>query len=59
MKRINPCVALLAFVASVQILAAAPAVDWLIDSAPFKARVTKSKDGRELELNNGLLRRVI
>lgn len=41
-------------------VAAAPATpDWLIDSAPFKARVTKSNDGRELVLNNGLLRRVI
>ncbi len=59
MKRINACIGILALVASVQILAAAPALDWLIDSAPFKARVTKSKDGRELELNNGLLRRVI
>ncbi len=38
--------------------AAAP-VDWLIDPAPFKARVNVSADGRELELNNGLLRRVI
>ncbi len=37
----------------------APAKDWLIDATPFKARVTKSQDGRELELNNGLLRRVI
>ncbi len=39
---------------------AAPATpDWLIDPSPFKARVAKSADGRELELNNGLLRRVI
>lgn len=40
-------------------LSAAPQADWLIDPSPFKARVTKSGDGRELELNNGLLRRVI
>ncbi len=40
-------------------VAAAPSPDWLIDPAPFQARVTKSQDGRELELNNGLLRRVI
>ena len=38
--------------------AAAPA-DWLIDPTPFKARVKVSADGRELELNNGLIRRVI
>lgn len=39
--------------------AAAAPTDWLIDPAPFKARVTVSADGRELELNNGLIRRVI
>ncbi len=39
--------------------AAAAPVDWLIDPAPFKARVNVSADGRELELNNGLIRRVI
>lgn len=33
--------------------------DWLIDPSPFKARVIQSADGRELELNNGLVRRVI
>ena len=38
---------------------AAPTPDWLIDPGPFQARVTRSQDGRELELNNGLLRRVI
>jgi hypothetical protein len=38
---------------------AASPPDWLIDPAPFKARATQSKDGREIELNNGLLRRVI
>lgn len=40
-------------------LAAAPKSDWLIDPAPFRARVTTNEDGRELELSNGLLRRVI
>jgi hypothetical protein len=35
------------------------AADWLIDSAPFVARVTPSADGREVELANGLIRRVI
>ena len=33
--------------------------DWLIDAAPFVARVTPSADGREVELANGLVRRVI
>lgn len=47
----------LMILASTSLCPAAP--DWLIDDAPFKAHVIKSKDGRELELNNGLLRRVI
>lgn len=33
--------------------------DWLLDPSPYKAQVIVAKDGRELELNNGLLRRVI
>ncbi len=33
--------------------------DWLIDPASFQAHITRSADGREVELNNGLLRRVI
>lgn len=33
--------------------------DWLIDPAPYKARAEVSKDGRELVLGNGLLRRVL
>lgn len=33
-------------------------VDWLLDPAPYQARVTPRADGRELELNNGLLRRI-
>ena len=56
MKAINLFVTLLA---SLEIVAAAPLNDWLIDPTPFKARATKSQDGREVELNNGLLRRVI
>lgn len=40
-------------------LSAAPHGDWLIDSTSFKARVTVSRDKREVEINNGLLRRVI
>lgn len=39
--------------------AAASQRDWLIDPSPFKARVSVSQDGRELKLENGLLRRVI
>jgi hypothetical protein len=38
---------------------AAPATDWLIDPSPFKAQVTPSADRRQLELSNGLLRRII
>lgn len=56
MKAINLFVTLLA---SLEIVAAAPLNDWLIDSTSFKARAIKSQDGREVELNNGLLRRVI
>ena len=33
--------------------------DWLLDATPFKARVISSADGQEVELNNGLIRRVI
>ena len=41
------------------VVRANPQSDWMIDPTPFKARVTVSRDGREVELNNGLLRRVI
>jgi hypothetical protein len=44
---------------SAGMLLGAPKTDWLIDPAPFQAHVAVSKDGRELELNNGLVRRVI
>ena len=33
--------------------------DWLIDPSPFKARVTVSADGRDVAMENGLVRRVI
>ncbi len=33
--------------------------DWLIDSAPFKAKVSKSKDGESIILHNGLVSRTI
>ncbi len=36
---------------------AAP-VDWLVDPAPYRARVSTRAGGRELEISNGLLRRV-
>jgi len=32
--------------------------DWLLDPSPYKARVTPSADGRSVELNNGLVRRI-
>ncbi len=39
-------------------LVASP-TDWLIDPSQFKAKAEVSPDGQQLELNNGLLRRVI
>lgn len=33
--------------------------DWLIDPSPFVAKVTPNRDGNEIELANGLVRRVI
>ena len=38
---------------------AAARVDWLLDPSPFKAQVARSADGREVVLDNGLVRRVI
>jgi hypothetical protein len=38
---------------------AAPARDWLLDPSPYRAQVRSQPDGHEIELNNGLLRRVI
>lgn len=37
----------------------APRQDWLIDPAPFRARVVRSVDGKALVLTNGLVRREI
>jgi hypothetical protein len=37
----------------------AGAGDWLVEPGPFVARVSRSADGREVELANGLIRRVI
>ena len=61
MKRRHFIAALAGLAATVRIIAGASTGhgDWLIDPSPFKARVTVSKDGRAVELNNGLLRRVI
>jgi len=38
---------------------AAARADWLLDPSSFKARVVRSADGREVVLDNGLVRRVI
>src|SRR4051812_27387963 len=47
------------FLASVGTLMGAPRTDWLIDPSQFKAQITMSQNGREVEMNNGLVRRVI
>ena len=49
MKPSNLFAPLFGFLASAAIVAAAPPSDWLIEPAPFKARVLLSKDGREVE----------
>jgi hypothetical protein len=56
----NPIKTLFAgLLALTAVAAAAPPTDWLIDPSPFKARVGVNDDGHELELGNGLVRRVI
>ena len=37
---------------------APPATDWLLNPAPFKARISEDKDTHQLVLDNGLARRV-
>ncbi|MSU61516.1 MAG: alpha-galactosidase [Pedosphaera sp.] len=59
MNPLNILLPLLALFVSSSVIRANPQGDWLINPAPFKAKVSVSKDGREVELNNGLLRRVI
>jgi len=59
MNPLNILRTLVALHVSAAALRANPQDDWLTEPATFKARVTISKDGRELELNNGLLRRTI
>lgn len=34
-----------------------PKIDWLLDASSFKAKIDKSKDGKDLVLNNGLVQR--
>lgn len=34
-----------------------PPADWLIDPAPFKARIVESPDGKSVSIENGLVRR--
>jgi hypothetical protein len=53
------CVAATGWWAAGVLTHAAAPTDWLLDPSPFPARVTVSPDGRQLELGNGLLRRVI
>ena len=36
-----------------------PETDWLVDAAPFKARVERAADGGTVTLDNGLIRRVL
>ncbi|MSU36773.1 MAG: alpha-galactosidase [Pedosphaera sp.] len=59
MKPCNLIATVLGFLSSWALVAAASQNDWLIDPTLFKAKVSVSKDGRAVELNNGLLRRVI
>mgnify|MGYP003340284636 CR=1 FL=1 len=49
------CAVFLAFLGT---HAAAP-VDWLVDPSPFKARAEATNDGRQIVLQNGLVRRVV
>ena len=35
------------------------APDWLVDPSPYRARITSRDNGRELVLENGLIRRVL
>ena len=58
MKASGMLLLLLGFAGSLSAPAAAR-VDWLLDPSPFKAQVSKSADGREVVLDNGLVRRII
>ena len=50
--------AILGFVTGSLPLEATQPPDWLLDPTPFRAQVTASTDGREVALENGLVRRV-
>jgi len=56
-----PSVAALAVLAVSSLAGAGPArrSDWLLDPAPFRAEVKVAADGREVVLQNGLVRRTI
>ena len=55
-----PSIFLLLLAASGPVAAnAAARVDWLLDPSSYKAQVVRSADGREVVLDNGLVRRVI
>jgi len=43
----------------INVVRASPSSDWQIDPANFKARVVVSPDRQQVELSNGLIRRVI
>jgi hypothetical protein len=50
---------LVAFLAGNWEVSASMPADWLIDPRPYVAKVVQSADGRQIELSNGLVRRVI
>jgi hypothetical protein len=49
----------LVLAASLAVSAPAAQPDWLLDPAPYKAQVTPGADGREVTLDNGLIRRAL
>ncbi len=51
------CALAFAFSATASLPAAAMP-DWLVDPSPYKAKITRRAEGGEIELNNGLVRRV-
>jgi hypothetical protein len=53
------CSALVILVGSVTMASSQTPVDWMLNPAPFKARVAETKGNHELVLDNGLARRVI
>lgn len=55
---VRPSILLLLLSLSARDLLARGLPDWLLEPGPYRARVQTNGDGREIELNNGLLRRV-